>query len=103
EGALESRTDGVQLIGCVFEDCTQVTTNNTGAQSVIFSGCVLRRIGSVKFTQRNLVKGKPSLLIGCLFDDVSKIIEVQGGGNVEIVNCSGTAEMLIAAYPNAST
>ncbi|WP_260601358.1 right-handed parallel beta-helix repeat-containing protein [Vibrio cholerae] len=103
EGALESRTDGVQLIGCVFEDCTQVTTNNTGAQSVIFSGCVLRRIGSVKFTQRNLVKGKPSLLIGCLFDDVSKIVEVQGGGNVEIVNCSGTAEMLIAAYPNAST
>lgn len=103
EGALESRTDGVQIIGCLFEDCTQITTNNTGAHSIVFSGCIFRRVYSTKFTQRNLVRCRTSKIIGCIFDDVRRIVEVQGGGNVEIISCHGTAEQLLTAYSNSSS
>ncbi|WP_277207071.1 right-handed parallel beta-helix repeat-containing protein [Vibrio misgurnus] len=103
EGALESRTDGVQLIGCVFEDCQQITTNNTGAHSLLFSGCVFRRLYSVKLTQRNLVKGKITLFIGCLFDEVQRVLEIQGGGNVEMIHCTGSAQMLVSGYANENT
>lgn len=100
---MEVAAFGIIIVNCVFKNCQQVTSNNTGASDVIFSNNIVDGHMTVKVTQRvNIVPGN-TLIIGNVYKDADKYCEVQGGRNVYVMNNVGSAKQLLGAYPNANS
>lgn len=106
-------TNGLIISDNVFSNCTQVTSNNTGALNVVISNNIFKKT-AIKITQRTPLEGDANTLItGNVWGEMGyadgsgqNCISIQGGNNVVIESNSFVQESpatVLEFYGNSSS
>lgn len=100
---VDTMTDGLVITGCVFHNCTQVTSNNTGAYNVVIDGNVFKN-SSIKVTQTTDQITGATIISNNNFEGIDKPITAQGFYRMHVKNnVMKDCVQLVEFYTNQNT